>query len=146
LIAEIIPLVDGGAPARPYGQAVLDATVQRVYAAARAVAVDDEAAGEVTRRVLLADPHGSADALAVRGVRLAAWVAPHPAYAAMPFGEREAVALARALGLGVDEIAERLEISRADVLRRLARGLRRTLPLRLDSAAAASRARAGRAS
>lgn len=125
---------------------MLDATVERVYAAARAVAADDEAAAEVTRRVLTADPHGQVDALAVRGVRLAALTAPHPAYAAMAFDEREAVVLARALGFTVEQIAERLEISRADVLARISRGLRRTLPPRRDCAGGASRVRAGRGS
>jgi DNA-directed RNA polymerase specialized sigma24 family protein len=139
-------LVDGAAPGRPYGLAVLDATVERVYAATRTVAADDESAAEVTRRVVAADPQGSADVLAVRGVRLAALTAPHPAYAAIAFDDREAVALARALGLDVDEIAGRLEISRADVLRRLSRGLRRTPPPPRDCAAGASPARAGRAS
>jgi DNA-directed RNA polymerase specialized sigma24 family protein len=125
---------------------VLDAIVERVYAAARVVAADDESAAEVTRRVLTADPHGQADALAVRGVRLAALTAPHPAYAAMDCDEREAVVLARALGLTVPEIAERLEISRADVLARISSGLRRTLPPRRDCAGGASPARAGRVS
>ncbi len=138
--------MDGGHPAPAYGLAVLDATVDRVYAAARAVVADDAAAADVTRRVLVADPCGLPDVLAVRGVRLAALAAPHPAYAAMEREEREAVALARVLGLGVDEIAGRLEISRADVLRRLSRGLRRTPPPRRDCAAAASPAHAGRAS
>jgi DNA-directed RNA polymerase specialized sigma24 family protein len=139
-------LVDGAAPRRPYGLAVLDATVARVYAAARAVAADDESAAEVTRRVLVADPRGSADALALRGVRLAALTAPHPAYAAMAFDDREAVVLARALGFTVDEIAGRLEISRAAVLERLSRGLRRTPPPLHDCAGGASPAHAGRAS
>jgi hypothetical protein len=143
---QIIPLVDGTRPAPPYLLPVLDATVERVYAAARAVAADDESAADVTRRVLTADPHGRVDALAVRGVRLAALTAPHPAYAAMATDEREAVVLARALGFTVDEIAERLKISRADVLARIARGLRRTLPPRRDCAGGASPARAGRAS
>jgi DNA-binding NarL/FixJ family response regulator len=139
-------LVDGGACAPPYVLPVLDATVERVYAAARAVTADDASAAEITRRVLTAEPHGQADALAVRGVRLAALTAPHPAYAAMAFDEREAVVLASALGFTVDEIAARLEISRADVLGRISRGLRRTLPPRRDCAGGASPARAGRAS
>jgi len=143
---EIIPLVDGTRRVRPYLLPVLDATVERVYAAARAVAADDESAAEVTRRVLTADPHGQVDALAVRGVRLAALTAPHPAYAAMAFDEREVVVLARALGCTIEQIAERLEISRADVLARISRGLRRTLPPRRDCAGGASRARAGRGS
>jgi hypothetical protein len=143
---QIIPLVDGTRLAPPYVLRVLDATVERVYAAARAVAADDESAAEVTRRVLTADPHGQEDALAVRGVRLAALTAPHPAYAAMGSDEREAVVLARTLGFSVDEIAARLEISRADVLGRISRGLRRTLPPRRDCAGGASPAHAGRAS
>ena len=145
-MAQIIPLVDGTRPAPSYLLPVLDATVERVYAAARAVAANDESAADVTRRVLTADPHGRADALAVRGVRLAALTAPHPAYAAMATDEREAVVLARALGFTADEIAERLQISRADVLARISRGLRRTLPPRRDCAGGASRARAGRGS
>jgi DNA-directed RNA polymerase specialized sigma24 family protein len=138
--------VDGTRGTRPYLLAVLDATVERVYAAARAVAADDESAAEVTRRVLTADPHGQADALAVRGVRLAALTAPHPAYAQMATEEREAIVLARALGFSATQIAEQLEISRADVLARISRGLRRTLPPRRDCAGGASPARAGRAS
>lgn len=125
---------------------MLGAIVDRVYAAARAVAADDEAAAEITRRVVVADPQGPADALAARGVRLAALTAPHPAYAAMATGDREAIVLARALGLTVDAIAAQLEISRADVLKRLARGLRRTPPPPCDCAGGASPARAGRAS
>jgi DNA-directed RNA polymerase specialized sigma24 family protein len=120
--------------------------VDRVYAAARAVVADDDAAAEITRRVLVADPCGAPDALAVRGVRLAVLTAPHPAYAAMESEEREAVALARVLGLDADEIARGLGISRADVLARLARGLRRTRPPRPGCAGAASPAHAGRAS
>lgn len=110
------------------------------------MASDDESAAEVTRRVLTADPHGEPEALAVRGVRLAALTAPHPAYAAMCREEREVVVLARALGLTVPEIAERLELSRADVLARISSGLRRTRPPRRDCAGAASPTRAGRAS
>ena len=79
-------------------------------------------------------------------VSLAALTAPHPAYAAMGSDEREAVVLARTLGFSVDEIAARLEISRADVLGRISRGLRRTLPPRRDCAGGASPAHAGRAS
>ena len=138
--------MDGGAPRPPYGLPVLDATVERVYAAARAVAADDEAAAEVTRRVLIADPGGCADALTVRGVRLAALTAPHPCLAAMDEPDREAVVLARVLGWTVDAIAGQLEISRADVLGRLGRGLRRTLPPPPGCAAAASPARAVHAS
>ena len=120
--------------------------MDRVYAAARAAAADDESAAEVTRRVLLADPRGRPDALAVRGARLAALTAPHPALARMAPPDREAVVLARVLGWTVDEIAGGLEISRADALARLGRGLRRMPPPPPDCAGAASPAHAGRGS
>jgi DNA-directed RNA polymerase specialized sigma24 family protein len=120
--------------------------VDRVYAAARAAACDDESAAEVTRRVLVADPRGRPEALAVRGARLAALTAPHPALAGMSPPDREAVVLARVLGWTVDEIAGGLQISRADALARLGRGLRRTPPPPLGCAAAASPARDGRGS
>jgi DNA-directed RNA polymerase specialized sigma24 family protein len=139
-------LVDGGAAGPAYGLPVLDATVERVYAAARAVAADDEAAAEVTRRVLLADPRGRADALTVRGVRLAALTAPHPCFAAMDTPDREAVVLARVLGWTVDAIAGQLGISRADVLGRLGRGLRRMQPPPPGCAGATSPAHAAHAS
>src|SRR5262249_11972779 len=145
-VEGIIPLVDGAPARRAYVLRVLEATVVRVFAAARSVAADDDAAAEVTRRVLAADPCGRPDILAVRGVRLASLTAPHPAYAAMDEQARETVALARALQLKADAIAETLAVSRADVLRRLSRGLRQMRPLQPGCADAASPARAGRAS
>jgi len=113
--------------------------VDRVYAAARAVAADDETAVQATVRALRS-PHPEATA-----ARLAAGRSPHPAYAAMTPGDRDAVVLARALGWTSDRIAAQLRTSEADVRTRLARGLRTLLPPR-DCAVAASPARAGRGS
>jgi DNA-directed RNA polymerase specialized sigma24 family protein len=113
--------------------------VDRVFAAARAVAADDETAAQATVRALRS---GCPEAVAAR---LAAGQRPHPAYAGMAPDDREAVVLARALGWTTDRIAAQLQTSEADIRVRLARGLRTLLPPR-DCAAAASPARAGRAS
>jgi len=110
-----------------------------VYAAARAVAADDETAAQATVRALRSR---CPEALAAR---LAAGQRPHPAYAAMAPDDRDAVVLARALGWTSDRIAAQLQTSEADVRARLARGLRTLLPPR-DCAVAASPARAGRGS
>jgi DNA-directed RNA polymerase specialized sigma24 family protein len=113
--------------------------VERVYAAARAVAADDETAAAVTIRALQS---AGGEALAAR---LAAGRAPHPAYARMDPGDREAVVLARALGWTTDRIAAQLRTTEPDVRARLSRGLRTLLPPR-DCAAAASPAHAAHAS
>jgi DNA-directed RNA polymerase specialized sigma24 family protein len=113
--------------------------VDRVYAAARAVAADDETAARATVRALRSP---RPEALAAR---LAATIRPHPAYAAMAPDDRDAVVLAKALGWTSERIAAQLRTSEADVRARLARGLRTLLPPR-GCAAAASPARAGRAS
>jgi DNA-directed RNA polymerase specialized sigma24 family protein len=110
-----------------------------VYAAARAVAADDETAAQVTVRAWRS-PQPEAVA-----ARLAAGRRPHAAYAAMAPEDREAVVLARALGWTSDRIAAQLGTSEADVRARLARGLRTLLPPR-DCAAAASPARVAHAS
>jgi DNA-directed RNA polymerase specialized sigma24 family protein len=122
---------------------VLEVTLDRVFAAAHAACLNEEAAAEVTRRVLVADPHGQPDVLAARGACLAAGRA--TTYAAMNPGDRDAIVLARVLGWNTDRIARQLDTSPQDVKRRLARGLRTLLPPR-DCAAAASPARAGRGS
>ena len=119
--------------------------VDRVFAAARAAAADDDTAAEATTHVLRADPHGQPDVLAARGACLAAHRRPHPAYAPMAPEDRDAVVLARTLGWTADRIAAQLQTSEADIRARLARGLRTLLPPR-GCAAAASPARAGRAS
>jgi DNA-directed RNA polymerase specialized sigma24 family protein len=112
--------------------------LDRVYAAARAAAVDDEAAALATRRALVADPNGAPEALA-------ACLAAGGIYARIPPEDRDAVVLARVLGWKRDRIAAQLGTTPADVTARLSRGLRTLLPP-LDSAGAASPAHAGRAS
>jgi DNA-directed RNA polymerase specialized sigma24 family protein len=122
---------------------VLEATLDCVYAAARAVCQDDEAAAEAVRRVLVADPSGPADALAARGACLAASRA--PVYATMAPEDRDAIVLARVLGWKTDRIASQLDTTPADVRARIGRGLRTLLPPR-DCVGAASRAHAAHAS
>ena len=117
-------MVDGRPAERPYVLPVLEATLDRVYAAARAAAHSDDAAAEITRRVLLADPHGAPDVLAARGACLAAG----GIYARIPPADRDAVVLARVLGWKSDRIAEQLGTTPADVRTRLSRGLRTLLP------------------
>jgi DNA-directed RNA polymerase specialized sigma24 family protein len=112
--------------------------LDRVYAAARAAATSDEAAAEATRRALVADPHGAPEALA-------ACLAAGGIYARIAPEDRDAVVLARVLGWKSDRIAAQLGTTPADVTTRLSRGLR-TLLLPLDSAGAASPARAARVS
>ena len=118
---------------------MLEATLDRVYAAARAAAPDDEAAAEATRRVLVADPERSSGR-----ARGAAWP-PAAIYARIPPEDRDAVVLARVLGWKSDRIAEQLGTTPADVRTRLSRGLRTLLPPR-DSAAGASPAHAAHGS
>ena len=122
---------------------MLEPIVDHVYAAARCACTEAEIAAEATRRVLVADPLGSADVLAARGACLAAGRSPH--YAEMAAGDRDAVVLARVLGWTADRIALQLATTPADVRTRIARGLRTLLPPR-GCAAAASPARAVRAS
>jgi hypothetical protein len=124
-------------------RSVLEATLDHVYAAARAACHDDEAAAEATRRVLVAAPSGRPDELAARGAILAAGRA--PLYAAMDPDDRDAFVLARALGWKTDRIAAQLHTTPADVRARIGRGLRTLRPQR-DCAGAASRAHAARAS
>ena len=112
--------------------------LDRVYAAARAAAPDDEAAAEATRRALVADPDGAPEALA-------ACLAAGGIYARIAPEDRDAVVLARVLGWKSDRIAEQLGTTPADVKTRLSRGLR-TLLLPLDSAGGASPARAAHGS
>ncbi len=121
-------------PAHPYGAPVLEALVEDVFAAAHAACGDDERAAQVTRRVLVADPHAAPDILAARAALLAA--------------DRRldaAIVLARVFGWKTDRIAAHLQTTPQDVRARIARGLRTLLPPR-DCAGAASRARGAHAS
>jgi DNA-directed RNA polymerase specialized sigma24 family protein len=122
---------------------VHQASIDRVYAAARSVCQDHETAAEAVCHVLVADPSGQPDVLEARGACLAAGRA--PVYAAMAPDDRDAIVLARALGWKTDRIASHLDTTPADVRARIGRGLRTLLPPR-DCAVAASPARAVRAS
>ena len=126
-----------------YVPPVLDALIDHVFAAAHAACADVELAAEATRRVLVADPHAAADSLAARAALLTA--ARTAAYAPLEPGDRDAIVLARGLGWKTDQIATQLQITPADVRRRVARGLRTLLPPR-DCVAAASPGRAAHAS
>ena len=132
-----------GPLAEPYGPPVLDALIDHVFAAAHAVCADAELAAEATRRVLVADPHAAADSLAARAALLTA--ARTSAYALLTPADRDAIVLAHGLRWKTDQIATQLDITPADVRRRVARGLRTLRPPR-DCAAAASPARAAHAS
>jgi DNA-directed RNA polymerase specialized sigma24 family protein len=114
--------------------------LDQVFEAAWAACGDEEAAAEVTRRILVAEPAGD---LAARGAILAAGRAPF--YATMDPGDRDAIVLARALGWKTDRIARQLDTTTADVRARIGRGLR-TLPPPPDCVGAASPGRAARAS
>lgn len=101
---------------------VLEATLDRVFVAARVTCQDDEIAAEITRRVLVADPAGRPDVLAARGAMLAAGRA--SGYAELDPDDRDAIVLARALGWKTDRIALQLGVTAGEVRARLARGLR----------------------
>lgn len=132
-----------GPPAASYGPAVLDALIDRVFAAAHSACADPELAAEATRRVLVADPEATADTLAVRAALLSA--ARTAVYAPLDPDARDAIVLARGLGWKTDQIASQLNTTPADVRSRIARGLRTLLPPP-DCAGAASPGRAAHAS
>jgi len=101
-----------------------------VYGAALAAAADARAAADVAAEVLGAAPRPlpGTDALRVATVILALRRAPAAAFAAIPPGEREALGLARLLGLSVTEIAEALGVDRRTAAQRLTAGLRSLAP------------------
>ena len=109
-------------------RALIDASVPHVYGAALAAAAGPAAAAEVTQDVMVAAAAGAArpDArsLVGRAVIRAVRTAPHAAFAPMPEGEREVVALARLAGYSVSEIAEVLEIGADEARSRMTSGLR----------------------
>lgn len=113
---------------------VLEARIDSVFAAAYAACGEEERAAEVTRRVLVADPHAPEDVLAAR--------------AAMLVADRRvdaAIVLARVLGWKTDRIAAQLSTTPQEVRSRIARGLRTRQPPP-GFATAASPARGARVS
>jgi len=114
--------VDGGPGARWDALPVLE----DVYGAALAASAGPAAAGEVTHDVMVGAAGRRPDvrALVARAIVRAVRTAPHAAFARMPEGEREVVALARLGGYTVAEIAEALGIAPAEARSRMTSGLR----------------------
>jgi DNA-directed RNA polymerase specialized sigma24 family protein len=115
-------LGDGGVPGRWEHLPVLE----HVYGAALSASAGPAAAGEVTREVMVAAAGEPPDArsLVARVILRAMRTAPHAAFAPMPPGDREVVALARLAGYSVPEIAEALGIAPGEARSRMMSGLR----------------------
>jgi len=103
----------------------------QVHGAAVAASSDPESAAGVTERVLCeaARRHGPGQPidrrlLVERAIRLGVTSCPAQGFAAIEGRDREAIALARLAGYSVAEIARALEVSPAEVKRRMSRGLR----------------------
>jgi DNA-directed RNA polymerase specialized sigma24 family protein len=114
--------VDGGRRLRWEPLPVLE----HVYGAALAASSGPAAAGDATRDVMVAAAGQRFDvrALVARVIVRAVRTAPHAAFAPMPDGDREVVALARLGGYSVAEIAEALGIAPAEARSRMTSGLR----------------------
>jgi DNA-directed RNA polymerase specialized sigma24 family protein len=100
--------------------------LEDVYGAALAASAGPHAAGEVTRDVMVAAAGERSDArsLVARAIVRAVRTAPHAAFAPMPAGDREVVALARLAGYSVTEIAATLDIAPGEARARMTSGLR----------------------
>ena len=103
----------------------------QVHGAAVAASSDPESAAGVTERVLgdAARRHGPGQPidrrrLVERAIRLGVRSCPAEGFAVIDEPDREPIALARLGGYSVTEIARALEISPAEVKRRMSRGLR----------------------
>jgi hypothetical protein len=107
-----------------------DATLARVFGAARAAAADQSAAEEATLRVFAAAGPGdpNPERLSAAAVRLVLRAAPAAPFAAMALADAEAVALTRLLGLGESRVAALLGVAPRELRRRLTRGLAAALP------------------
>src|SRR4051794_1510627 len=97
-----------------------------VYGAALAAALDERTAADIVVEVLTESPRPlpDVDTLRARTVVLALRKAPAAAFAPIPPGEREAIGLARLLGLDVGEIAKALGVDRRTAAARLTAALR----------------------
>ena len=100
--------------------------LEHVYGAALAASAGPAAAGEVTRQVMVAAAGERWDvrSLIARVIVRAVRTAPHAAFAPMPEGDREVVALARLGGYSVAEIADALGIAPGEARSRMVSGLR----------------------
>jgi DNA-directed RNA polymerase specialized sigma24 family protein len=97
-----------------------------VYGAALRAAAGEQSAQEATRAAFAgARPGESRDALMARAVRLALARSPARSLAVLPPPEREAIGLARILGLRVGEISELVGCEPAEVKRRIRQGMER---------------------
>ena len=97
-----------------------------VYGAALRAAAGEESAQEATRAAFRdACPSASRETLMEHAVRFALSRAPTRSLATLPPPEREAIGLARILGLRVSEIAELVGCEPAEVKRRIRQGLER---------------------
>jgi DNA-directed RNA polymerase specialized sigma24 family protein len=116
----------GAAPpwnARPVPTIASD-RIARVYGAALAASAGAAAAALVAGRVLAHADGLDDDDLVARAVRMAARQAPAIALAAMEPEDREAVALARIVGLPARRVAAELGVDELEARRRMLRGLR----------------------
>jgi hypothetical protein len=97
-----------------------------IYGAACHASADEAAAGRLTERVVReARPGTPRRALVAEAVRLAVGgAAPAAPFDRLPPREREALALVRLAGLGIDEVAALTGEDAATVKRRLSAGLR----------------------
>jgi DNA-directed RNA polymerase specialized sigma24 family protein len=109
-------------------EAFIDATTPHVYGAALAAAADagaaEDVAHEVLREAVAGRARGDARSLVERAVLQAVRTAPHPAFAPLRSGDREAVALARLAGYSVAEVADALAIPPTEARSRMTSGLR----------------------
>jgi DNA-directed RNA polymerase specialized sigma24 family protein len=95
-----------------------------VYGAALRAAADDEAAEEATRSAF--DRAGAGEPLELsmaRAVRVALDRAPADPLSLLPYPEREAIGLARIVGLRVGDIAAIVGCDVPEVKRRMRRGM-----------------------
>ena len=163
--SSVRSMARGGAGRTFGGMGVLD-DLPWIYGAARRASADEAAARDLTERVVReARPGTPRRLLVAEAVRLAVGGAtPAAPFHRLPAPEREALALVRLAGMGVEEVAALTGEDPATVKRRLTAGLRalatpppvapapaatsvpRMRRLRLGCGSAASRARGAHAS
>jgi DNA-directed RNA polymerase specialized sigma24 family protein len=103
-----------------------EADLAWVYGAALRAAADEPAAADATMAALnRPDAPGTRRALMARAVSSALQAAPAEPLDALPPQEREAVGLARIVGMSVDEIAAHTGCEPSDVKARIRSGLMR---------------------